>query len=157
MPIPMLTIAHALLGDLVFLLRLLSAFEDLRGTFHNLCSRLLTLALSGQQKDYVLDFIAREKVWNCTNVLNQGNTCREGPSNNPIADVPFRTSDLKWKVLADALFRTSFLNNPRTQWTQHPGLSRTAERRVGAPPAACQGTCWCSTSAGYYVMQTLTM
>ena len=45
---PMLTIAHALPEDVVFLLKLFCAFEDLRGTFQDLCSRLLTLAMSGQ-------------------------------------------------------------------------------------------------------------
>ena len=40
----MLTIAHVLLGDVVFLLRLFCALEDLRGTFRHLCSRLLTFA-----------------------------------------------------------------------------------------------------------------
>ena len=41
---PMLTIAHALLGDFVFLLMVFCVFEDLRGTFQDLCSRLLTFA-----------------------------------------------------------------------------------------------------------------
>ena len=44
------------------------------------------------------------------NVLNQANTSSEGPSNSPLADVLFRTSDLEWKSIAVVLFRTFFLN-----------------------------------------------
>jgi len=113
----MLTIAHVLLGDVVFLLRLFCALEDLRGTFRHLCSRLLTFAHTSYEQtadSYEgVHFMWWEiKVWNCTmpNVLNQANTSSEGPSNSPLADALFRTSDLEWKIIADVLFRTSFLN-----------------------------------------------
>ena len=100
---PMLTIAHALLGDVVFLLRLFCALEDLRlrGTFQDLCSRLLTFAHTSYEQtadSYEgVQFIWWEiKVRNCTmpNALNQANTSSEGPSISPLADVLFRTSFL---------------------------------------------------------------
>ena len=112
---PMLTIAHFLLGDVVFLLRLFCALEDLRGNYFS--GPLLTLAHASYEQtasnEGVDCFIWWEiEVWNCTmpNVLNQANTSSEGPSNSPLADALFRTSDLEWKIIADVLFRTSFLN-----------------------------------------------
>ena len=69
--------------------------------------------MSRQQINEGVHFIWWEiQVWNCTMpiVLKQANTSNEGPSNSPLADVLFRTSDLEWKTIADVLFRTSFLN-----------------------------------------------
>ena len=83
----------------------------LRGPPRYFSGPLLTLAHASYEQtannEGVHYFIWWEiKVWNCTmpNVLNQANTSSEGPSNSPLADALFRTSDLEWKIIADVLF-----------------------------------------------------
>ena len=97
--------------DVVLSLR---SCEVLFRTYAHACSRLLTLALGGQQINGGVHFMWWAIKVTRPNVLNQANTSSEGPSKSPLADVLFRlTSDLKWKISPMFFLRPLSSTNPR--------------------------------------------